>query len=224
MASVSNTAALTVAATANVTVGNAAHRGADALASASAVGINQGVSAGTAGVLADLDGRHCYLPGRSGYLRYDDGVAWTATRTGTFTASVVMASITNTGSIKVLANASAVADNVAWPTPTHPASIRPPREAARSLRSSTAERWLRRPRRSRPAENGAQAVAHALGVSQSAHAVGSHAATTFHGTATLHKTTAGTTIAGLTLSGITQHYTQTPEWPGVGFVDEHRHD
>ena len=57
-ASVYNTNAIAVTASANVTVGNAAHRGSYALATAAALGVSQSASGGTASADGDRYGLH----------------------------------------------------------------------------------------------------------------------------------------------------------------------
>ena len=68
-------------------------------------------------------------------------------------------------------------------------------------------------------ENGALAIAHALGVAQGAFASTSHFQTVVHGTADIHKTTAGTTIFGGTATAATRTFTFAPSGPATVSLD-----
>jgi hypothetical protein len=114
--SVDNNDDILVSAAATVLVGNAAHRGAGATASAYASGIHQYAEArtydstGTGPNFTD-GGGFTVLASPSDVIT---GVAFTATNNGGYTGSgPASASVNNSGMISVLASASAVADNVA---------------------------------------------------------------------------------------------------------------
>ena len=144
-----NTNAIEVAASANVTVGNAAHRGSYAFASAAALGVSQAAFGGTtsatvtATAFTDAFGVNAYVSQHLVGVSFTEAVAGGSAPTGP-----ALVTLTNTGTIDVAANASAVGEPgaTAYANATavnqHAAALRP------SLRSSTTGRSRPMPRHS----------------------------------------------------------------------------
>ena len=176
-ASVYNTNAIAVTASANVTVGNAAHRGSYALATAAALGVSQSASGGTASAtvtataFTDAFGVSAYVSQHLvgvGYTQAVDG--------GSAPTGPALVTLTNTGTIDVLANASAVGEPGALAFANATAVNQ--HAAGTSAVASVLNYGTISAHASAFAsgQNGAAATAHAAGVHQTANA----AATNFH--------------------------------------------
>ncbi len=191
----SNSDAISVAASANVTVGNAAHRGDYALASAVAGGINQLALGGTRSTFTGATTfTQAFTTGAVASSRLT-GVAFNATATGSLSPSgSALSKITNSGSLDVLAHASASGGAGALALANaHAISQAAAGTSAVAEVTNSGTIGVVASAVSKGG-NGAAAIASALGVAQSAAAAASHFTGHFHGTgATLHKTTLGGT-------------------------------
>ena len=191
-ASVYNTNAIAVTASANVTVGNAAHRGSYALATAAALGVSQSASGGTASAtvtataFTDAFGVGAYVS------QHLVGVSFTkAVDGGSAPTGPALVTLTNTGTIVVLANASAVGE----PGAIAFANATAVNQHAAALRQSLGPQLrddLRPCLGIRFGSERGVATAHAAGVHQTANAAATNFHTSYYGTATLHRTSHAT--------------------------------
>ncbi len=206
-ASVYNTNAIAVTASANVTVGNAAHRGSYALASAAALGVSQSAFGGT----KERPRRpRTFLHRRFGVNAYVSqhltGVAFTRTvKVALAPTGPASVTLTNTGTIEVIANASAVGEPGANAYANATAVNQ--YAAGTSAVASVLNYGTIAAHASAFAsgQNGASATAHAAGVHQTAIAAATQLPDrVYYGTGTLHRTIHATEgVAGLLAYGTT---------------------
>ena len=210
---------------ATVLVGNAAHRGAGATASAYATGIQQYAEART----YDSTGTGPNFTSGGGFtvgaVTSDEltGVAFTATNNSGYTGSgPALASVTNSGTLSVLAGASAVADNVAL---AYAGATAIDQYALGSSAVATVVNTLdanitASANAFASGQNGASATAYALGIQQDAIARNTHTSRFDFGTGTLHLTSeGGTTSYGTLTTARTVIGTNMPSGPAVAMVD-----